>query len=75
MASGQSCLNSTVSGLFDIKQKLSTITLLGVTSEPAKGSVTLNGQSVSNVTYVAEVECLVVGGLQGDLNSNWELKW
>ena len=75
VASGNSCLNSTVTGSFHITKKLATITILGVTSKPATGSVTLNGKTISNVTYKAETECVVVGGLSGDLNSNWELKW
>lgn len=73
VATSGSCLNSTVSGNYEIPQKLSTITLLAVTSKP--GSVTLNGKTVSNVTYKAETEEVIVGGLAGNLNEAWELKW
>jgi len=62
-----------MSGNYEIPQKLSTITLLAVTSKP--GSVTLNGKTVSNVTYKAETDEVIVGGLAGNLNEAWELKW
>ncbi|KAK4687888.1 alpha-glucosidase, partial [Tremellales sp. Uapishka_1] len=73
VANSSSCLSSTPSGDYQITQQLKTVTILGVDSQPA--SVTFNGQQVSNITYTANTQEVVVTGLGGDLNSAWELKW
>ncbi|ORY27649.1 alpha-glucosidase precursor [Naematelia encephala] len=76
-ATNWSCLNSTASGNYDIPQKLNSITILGLGSAPADGSITFNGQSVDStqVEYKSKTQELVISGLNGDLNSNWQLKW
>ncbi|KAJ7578612.1 glycosyl hydrolases family 31-domain-containing protein [Mycena floridula] len=66
-------LNLTPKGAFHVAQKLQEITLLGISTKPK--SVTLQGKAVSNFTFAAAQQKVVIGGLAVDLNSPATLKW
>lgn len=58
---------------WSVPETLKTITVLGVTSKP--GSVRLGTSSITNFTYDAEVQRLIVAGLDEDLNEGLALTW
>jgi alpha-glucosidase len=59
-------------GAFNVTSKLDTITLLGVASQPETVQV---GQQNVNFTYDADVQRVVVSGLDVDLNTNASVSW
>jgi hypothetical protein len=62
-------------GSYTVPQKLTSVTILGVSSSPS--SVQLSGKDLpaSSYTYKAETEELIVTGIEGDLNGGWEVCW
>lgn len=61
------------SGVFHVSSKLESVTVLGVSKQPA--TITLNGRKVGNWTYDGQREELAVLGLSVDLNGGAALQW
>ncbi|KAH7909434.1 glycoside hydrolase family 31 protein [Hygrophoropsis aurantiaca] len=65
-------LNIETEGVYDIKQRLETVTVLGV-HQPTQ--VTLQGQGIQGWTYLEAQQKLVVSNVTIDLNQGITLQW
>lgn len=70
--SSRGTIKITSEGNFNIAQKLDTINVLGA-GQPKQ--VIVNGQAVTNVSYAAAQQKLVILGLDVDLNSEVTVTW
>jgi len=68
---GHTVSSSTPEGEYTIDQPLAQVTVLGVGQAPER--VVFGGQETTDFTYEQATQKLVVKGLEGDLNSAWEL--
>ena len=63
------------SGDYIVPTKINEVIIVGVPQEIEVTGFTLNGNTISGMTYKPETEELILKGLGGDLNGDFELRW
>ena len=67
-------ISASVTGTYTLPAKLTTITILGLTTPPDLASVSIIGEQAV-IEYIEETQEMVITGLSSDLNEGWEVRW